>query len=527
MNQIFQGALNVRITNRHFQSLSQTTCGTARPRTFVFLLLLNSALARAESYRAQGQYRAALIELRKANQAGIDAQIIAIRQAQLLYDLGQYRGVVAALEHVDPGKRNADTDIMLLKSFISIRKLASAERLIAASTQIPKIEEAKAKANIALVRNELESAREQFEQIAADHPNDVDVQLGLASAEASLGDKEAAAARISQLVSDHPKHVLARIARARLFFDKEQYTEAEDTLSEILIDLPQTDIMQPEKSVVLNLLVETLTRQGRTSEALVYTQSLAEENPGSSDLELQFREAMASWEAGNLEKAFTQFSKIYEQVPSDLTGTMLGMISYLQGKPEEAARYFDRHTDPEIASAGVLNIMSRTLVKEGRLNEAMAAVQKARANAPKNTNLKGIEGLLMLANGDPAGQSLIETSLADNPKQRQLWIALSRYTASKDDFNAAESYIRSGLKYFPEDFDLRRALIGIKISKGELKAADQQINEWLKHNASDTGALLLQGDVAMLNERWDTAERSYRMGLKDVDPNKAKAARAG
>ena len=137
----------MKISERHFWPSRRRAGGAFHPRSLILLLVTiacclsgcgsnennagaaddDGTLTRAASYRKQGQYRAALIELRKASQAGANAETLAIEQARILNDLGQHRSVIAALEQVDPGKRTPEMEVMLLKSLTAARKFASAE----------------------------------------------------------------------------------------------------------------------------------------------------------------------------------------------------------------------------------------------------------------------------------------------------------------------------------------------------------------------------------------------------------------
>lgn len=485
------------------------------------------SLERAQQYQTEGQYRAALIELRKAEQGKADPIALAATQASVLLDLGQYRAVVDLLREIEPAQRTKEINSLLLRAMIRAQKLASAERLLEVADDLTIGEQVGARAEIAFLRGQLVQARRLYEARLDALPDDVDANLGLASVESAEGDKAAALARVEKVLSDHPKHTVARIARARILVESGDLTRAEDTLSAALIDLPQTDIPRPEKNVILNLLVDLLTKQGRTSEALVYSQSLTDDNPQATEIQRRFQEGMEHWEKGDLEAAKAAFEDVYKSSPSDTTGTMLGMIAYLQGNHERSTDYFRRHTDPETASAGVLGVMSRSLAKEGRLDEALAAVQKARKNTPNNTDIQGLEGLLLLASGQKSGEGLVKRSLTKNPKQKDLWIALSRSYAGNREFEDAEKALAAGLEHFPKDFVLQRASVAVQLTQKKYDGANKLLKAWLKADPDNAGLQLLQGNTALVAGDAKAAKDAFERVLKNNDKTHAAAAHAG
>jgi tetratricopeptide (TPR) repeat protein len=485
------------------------------------------SLDRAQQYQAEGQYRAALIELRKAEQNNADPIQLAVTQGQLLYELGQYRAAVDLLREIAPGQRTKEINGLLLRAMIHAQKLASAERLLESVDNLTIGEQVGARAEIAFLRGQLGQARRMYEARLDALPNDIDASLGLASVEAAEGNKEAALARVDRVLAEHPKHTIARIARARILVESGDLARAEDALSSALIDLPQTDIPRPEKNVILNLLIDILTKQGRTSEALVYSRSLSDENQQATEVQRRFQEGMDLWENGELASAKAAFEEVYESSPSDTTGTMLGMIAYLQGNHERASDYFRRHTDPETASAGVLGVMSRSLAKEGRLDEALAAVQKARKNTPNNTDIQGLEGLLLLASGDKSGEPLVKRSLAKNSKQKDLWIALSRSYAGQGEFEDAEKALASGLEQFPNDFILQQARVGVQLTQKDFSGANALLKAWLKADKNNAGLYLLKGQVALIAGDLEVAKAAYKEVLTNADKTHVKAAHGG
>jgi len=486
----------------------------------------NNSIQRAETYRKQGQYRPAMIELKKAAKAQANTDQLRMAQSALAMDLGQYRAVVELLEQISPGDRSHKAEQMLIEAYVGLKKLASAEQFLAGSIHLTEDEKKLALGQIALYRGEAEKAKKLLEEVLATDPMIGKAHIGLAAMEAKSGDFSAAIERLSKYIEQKPSDIPVQIAYAKITYSSGKVEAAEDILSNTLIELPQTDVIQPEKRLVLNLLVEILTQQGRTSEAMVYLKSLSEENPIVSEQNRQYQDAMAAWERYDLDESRRLFELIYEQTPADRVGTMLGMIAYLQGDHQKATEYFERHTDPETASANVLNVMSRAMVREGKLQSAKAAVEKARLNDPDNPNIQGLEGLLMLSSKSTEGKEAVEQSLKENPKQRSLWIALSRYYAYNADPKKAEQALNEGLGHFPDNFQLQRALVALKLKHHASESARELVEQWLKAEEADIGLRILQGDIAIVQKRYANAVESYKAVLStQIDNERTRLSR--
>ena len=162
------------------------------------------------------------------------------------------------------------------------------------------------------------------------------------------------------------------------------------SLSSALASLPNTDIFTPQRIEILVALKNVLTQQGRTSEALTYSEMLSEAFPGSLETESPMRDAVALFEEGRLDEARAALTKLQKDNPGvAAAATLLGVINFLQGNNEVASEQFEQVLDPETAPSRTLQIYA---MNEMRLNQPERVLDALRdtINDATNANLVGL-----------------------------------------------------------------------------------------------------------------------------------------
>jgi tetratricopeptide (TPR) repeat protein len=495
---------------------------------------------RVHSYIDAGQYRAAHIELRNAE---VNDEITVSQRNELAYAkarwfaaLGQHKGTIKTITEVPIEARTADMQITLLEAYLASGKLLSAEGILQQENgpALPEPVQRLARAKITLGRGNAAEALKQFSKLSADlapAPSDdaaqdtsdsastvalssdsfdmyAKAQLGVADSNMALRNGVGAEMAINSILSFNKNHVPALLAKAKLAALQRDFETAEDALSTALIALPDTDIMKPEKSKVLSAFVAILSHQGRTSEALVYSKILAEQNPEATELRNQLDAALALWREGKLPEAQEQLLAIYKQAPTDRVGTLIGLVSFLNGDQETANAFFDRHIDAETANANILMAMTRVFVQEGRMTETIALIEQAHRNNPKDGRITALLGALRLANGNAAGFSIMEEGLKQEPKQLQMWMALAqaRRAIQKDNEKAAQT-LEAALTHFPKNANLRRALVDALARNKQGSRAQSLVDKWLSKEGESVDNLLLAANLALAKKNNKLADQ--------------------
>jgi predicted Zn-dependent protease len=158
----------------------------------------------------------------------------------------------------------------------------------------------------------------------------------------------------------------------------------EGILSELLSTFSNTDIIEPDKALVLERLAYVLTRQGRTNEAYIYTKLLAEAFPGANEVQEKYRRAVEKFQAKDLDEAQKIILAILEDYPSYKKATqLLGIISYLRGDNELASKYLSESVDPEVANPMTRHIYAATNLK---LNDPKKVLEILEASIHNETS---------------------------------------------------------------------------------------------------------------------------------------------
>ncbi|WP_156504132.1 DUF6584 family protein, partial [Oleiphilus sp. HI0066] len=191
--------------------------------------------------------------------------------------------------------------------------------------------------------------------------------VGMATLNALEGQMPAALVLVEKVSADDEAFPKAQLLKAGIEISENQLENAESTLSELLSVLPTSDQMLPDRVLTLERLSYVLTRQGRANEAYIYTKLLSEAFPGATEANDTFQEALADFQENRLDQAKEKLEKLVEQYPGHTRSRqVLGIISYMQGDTEAAARYLDDVVDPETASPLATQVYMATNLK---LNE--------------------------------------------------------------------------------------------------------------------------------------------------------------
>ena len=221
--------------------------------------------------------------------------------------LGQFRQALGALEPHAENSQDPDLLFTLADAYLGSRKFRSASQLLDQhATLLEGSDGARfhnLSAEVDQSLRDLPAARTHYEAALAAEPGHVKARLGIAGLELASNNRGTAQDMLGTILQEHPSNIDALIARARFALQSDDVDVAESSLSSALASLPNTDIFTPQRIEILVALKNVLTQQGRTSEALTYSEMLSEAFPGSLETESAMRDAVALFEEGRLDEA--------------------------------------------------------------------------------------------------------------------------------------------------------------------------------------------------------------------------------
>ncbi|WP_347330121.1 tetratricopeptide repeat protein [Marinimicrobium locisalis] len=430
-------------------------------------------LERAEAYRDQGQYRAAMIEITNAMNSAPNEVRYPIALAEVYITLGAGRRASSLLEEYADDHPQA-VALALAEAYLLQGKFLSAQEALQGYT--PETEEdaralALYKADIQRVQGNLEASEQAYQALLEDYPGDLEIELRLAENHIFRGQSEAANRILKRLREQHPKEPEPRHLSAIVALQTNDLDRAESLLTDALIDMPDADIMLPDRAAVLQLLAETLTAQGRTAEALVYQKALAEESPDSVAAQQRLQEAVAAAEAGNYDEAESILKELLDENPdSQSAALMLGMVNLSRGDYESAEPLLSRSVDVETANTDAIRATVLAQAETGNAERAIQTLERSLEARPDNAVLLSLYGVLALNNpeSEQDGYLSIQKALAQDPHRGGLRVALARHHFQRGEAEQAMAQLRTAFNYEPANWPVTNVYMNQLLARGEL-----------------------------------------------------------
>lgn len=386
---------------------------------------------RSDNYRQQGQFRAAIIEANNAMRLAPEDAANAVKLAALLNDLGQGKQAAKLLEPL-AAKGDRSVALTLAEAYLLQGKYQSAlDYLGAAAARLKIADDHEVRLKIARAQSGLGDyarATPALQALAQIPPLAATAQLELARIAFEQNDPDHGNAILQQVLQSNPDHIGALIVSAAEAEREGDLERAEDQLSHALMNLPQTDILAPEKIIVLQQLTTILTKRGRSAEALVYSKALSDANPAGAQLQEKFKQAVELFQGGKLNEAEALLAEVYEQSRNEQAGTLLGMIKYAKNDLSGADALLGANVDPEVASDSALIALASAQLRMNQPGKLLELIGPRERERLKNPQLKALVGIALLQQGnDREGEKMIAQAQKEAPDNKPIKAALARH----------------------------------------------------------------------------------------------------
>jgi tetratricopeptide (TPR) repeat protein len=475
----------------------------------------------AAAYQSQGQFRAAMIEARNAIQQQPDKSTGYLLLAHIYNQVGAYSSTQSLLESLQ--EKMPDTRLVLAEAYVYGKKHRSALNLLndyapAEGEDLQRLT-LMAYAHIAL--GDTQSAEKALQQMAAlpDAEAAEQVQYLRAAMALSQGKQETAAQILSQLLSKNPEHLKALTMAGEIALYNNKLEVAEEHLTKALTLAKTSDIMTIDRVMILSHLTQVLIQQGRTSEAYAYQKLLADANPEGQAVQQKFADAVEFYQQGKLQEAKQLLSEIHEQHPSDKNaGTLLGLVQYQQGQNEEALELFNQYIDTETANPSVIQAAAVAKYRTNRADEALSLLQSAVENQPNDPTLLATYGLALLDQDGTSSQGAlaIEKSLAINPAQQRLRIALAKRHLNLDQPEQALAQLQKAYSELPQDVLIEQTYFDALLKLGKASDAEALVKQLRTADANNPRGHFLEGWLQLHQKAYRKAQASFSKALENT-----------
>jgi len=485
-------------------------------------------LDRAHAYQEQGQYKAAMIEYRNAVKKSGGKPEVMIQFADVMNHLGNHQNARSYLEALP----NEDSEAYLLElaeTYIALGKYQSADKTLA-QLQEPTREKMLLEAELLAKKGKAEDARALYNTLLENNPADGKANVGVATLNAISGKMPEALIAIDKVASTDEAYPKAQLLKAGVEISENNLESAESTLSDLLSILPTSDQMLPDRVLTLERLSYVLTRQGRSNEAYIYTKLLSEAFPGATEANDKFQAALDDFQNSRLDEAKQKLEALVEQYPGhSRSRQVLGIISYMQGDTESAARYLDDVVDPETSSPlatqvylatnlrlkepqKVLTALEPTIeqqtsvellalyglaaVSDKQYDKGEKALLKAASLAPENARLQlALASFYRSApNADRSKElGFLEAAFKLEPTQRQVLIDLASYYNRQGQQDTAQALLVDAAKAHPESYTTNFIAGQYLATRGDIKASNALFEKALPLAEQDTDKAVIEG----------------------------------
>ncbi len=480
---------------------------------------ISGHLTRGDAYREQNQLRAAIIEARNALQKAPDDPRGRILLASVYKELGQAKAAIDELYQV-PGKKSPSYYFTLVEVYLMKKKFISA---LAVLSENPTLNEAdplkfqllSAEANLGL--SKLDDAESHFKKASALAKQSTRAQNGFAKIAYARGNHEKSTLLLDELLKSDPRNTSALKLKAKIVTESGNLELAGDLLTELIANLPKTDIMTRERMNALRNLSAVLTQQGRNNEALIYSKILADAFPGAKEVNQKYQDAVGAFDNKDFEQATNLLEEILELDPdNEKAGTLLGIVNFMKGDTSAADEFLSNYTDMETSTDVTRQIAAITKFRLGRPAEVLS-ILASNIDSVNDANTLGLYGLAAIASQKGAvGAFYLRKALNIDPTLYRYSLALASYENSlaEGKSSAALKILEEAQKISPSNAEINSALVKQHFNMEKTKNAEEVVADLLSKQSSDPEAHVLAGALQLNQGNAKQAIESYNKALE-------------
>ena len=464
-----------------------------------------SFLDRSVRYEQQGQFRAALIEIRNALQADPSDPLLIVHYARLLTRIGSPNQAEALFKNQSDSIdaiRLAYAEVLLLQG-----KTISAQELLA-GWQPNTLEQAEFNRLQALqtyLAGHQQEALKQYRVLVNNPATTLSTKREFVSLLLQSRLHDEAQQWTTQLLAQWPNDPIMLYYDARLAYNANRLEAAAAALTEALVHLPETDMLLSDRLQVLELLSTVLTAQGRPAEALEYSRLIRTANPEAFLARQQYKDALAAASIGDLATAKDAFAEILNQFPDNQQAALLlGLINFEEGDLASAEALLSANLNAETAPVTLIQATALAQAEQGKADQALAVLQRALLARPDDLGLLSLYGVICLNNQqEQQGVQALRKALRLDPSKTRLHLLLAQYYVGQARMEPALAQLRTAFAENIQDWSstgLYLTLLVRQQQTTEIQTVRERIGAEF---ATDPSALWLMAvaDVQLGNSR--------------------------
>lgn len=452
------------------------------------------------------------------------------------------------------GSKNVEYYFALLDAYQMSNKLISAQAIIEQQQQLLSTQAQRLQLSVAqqlLHTDKLAQAKTAFSQLLEDPDYKVGSMLGLAKIELISGNEINAINIIDNIIEIAPKNTEALFLKSIIYINMDELNNAEEALSQTLTSLPNADIFTVQRIKIFQSLAHVLTQQGRLSEAKIYTRILSDEFPMAESLSLQYTQALDLFKNKELSAAKEILLEILDEAPEHKkSATLLGLILYNEGKPQNAEKYLIDVVDPEVSPTKLTELYIKTLLQQNKSDHVLdllqyipetsrdtdtwilyisAAIQqkefskakkgldKAMSLSPKAERVALLAFLYYSNLPEPQPEMALQalsSSLISNPESPKLQALYIRQLLVLNKTTQVDNYVASLEETYSKNTNTQLIVASYYVYQQRLHKAIQIIENILISEKDNIQALYTMAKINDINRDWQLSLNNYNDIIK-------------
>lgn len=481
-------------------------------------------ITQGEAYLTQQQFKAAYREAKNAIHADPDKLAGYLILAKVHEQFGQPKKTIKMLQSFS-GDKNSEYYFTLLNAYQKSAKFHSANKIL--TTHSAELEKQPLRLKYAqaeqwLYNNELSKAQKAFNELKNNQNYKLESLLALARIELLTKNQQQAFKILAQIDEISPNNSDSQLLKSQFYIENRQFEEAERALTFALNALPFTDVFSAQKVNILQRLIDVLTVQGRSAEAIIYSRILSEEFPDAESNRQQYSNAVKAFKNGELDKAKTLLLTILEEVPNhDKAATLLGLIYYNQGDTINSEKYLSEVVDPELSSTKLTDLYALTQLRLNKAQDVLRLLEEM----PEAQYNSDTWALYITATLKEKEQDKTKIALAKafklSPNSSRLLLLQTLYYSSQIPplYEKALSTLTKALQNAPEDKQLQFAYIKHLLLLKRNKDSDNYIVHLQTSYKDNSATQLIVANYFIYQKKFTEAQQILKKIIKTEPDN--------